>query len=195
MAQSLASGALGGAAGFRVVPLSAADAPAYRALMLHAYESAADAFTSTPQERAAAPLSWWLERIAGAEGRSQVVGAFANQVLVGALTLECATQAKTRHKAHLAGMFVAPSARGQGVGRALMQAAMGFINIEQNRIIKIFSVVSVVFLPPTLVASSYGMNFEFMPELRWSFGYPGAISLMIIAGLAPYLYFKRKNWL
>ncbi|OZT15120.1 magnesium/cobalt transporter CorA [Serratia marcescens] len=76
----------------------------------------------------------------------------------------------------------------------LMQAAMGFINIEQNRIIKI-SVVSVVFLPPTLVASSYGMNFEFMPELKWSFGYPGAITLMILAGLAPYLYFKRKNWL
>lgn len=75
----------------------------------------------------------------------------------------------------------------------LMQAAMGFINIEQNRIIKIFSVVSVVFLPPTLVASSYGMNFEFMPELKWSFGYPGAILLMILAGLAPYLYFKRKN--
>ena len=67
----------------------------------------------------------------------------------------------------------------------LMQAAMGFINIEQNRIIKIFSVVSVVFLPPTLVASSYGMNFEFMPELKWSFGYPAAIGLMILAGLAP----------
>ncbi|WP_337263126.1 MULTISPECIES: magnesium/cobalt transporter CorA [unclassified Serratia (in: enterobacteria)] len=77
----------------------------------------------------------------------------------------------------------------------LMQAAMGFINIEQSRIIKIFSVVSVVFLPPTLVASSYGMNFEFMPELKWSFGYPGAIILMLLAGLAPYLYFKRKNWL
>jgi magnesium transporter len=77
----------------------------------------------------------------------------------------------------------------------LMQAAMGFINIEQNRIIKIFSVVSVVFLPPTLVASSYGMTFEFMPELKWSFGYPAAIGLMILAGLAPYLYFKRKNWL
>lgn len=59
---------------------------------------------------------------------------------------------------------------------------MGFINIEQNRIIKIFSVVSVVFLPPTLVASSYGMNFEFMPELKWSFGYPGAIIFMILAG-------------
>ncbi|HGJ5867428.1 magnesium/cobalt transporter CorA [Arsenophonus nasoniae] len=77
----------------------------------------------------------------------------------------------------------------------LMQAAMGFINIIQSRIIKIFSVVSVVFLPPTLVASSYGMNFEFMPELGWRFGYPAAIILMIIAGLAPYLYFKRKNWL
>ncbi|MBW9367166.1 CorA family divalent cation transporter [Escherichia coli] len=63
------------------------------------------------------------------------------------------------------------------------------------RNIKIFSVVSVVFLPPTLVASSYGMNFEFMPELKWSFGYPGAIIFMILAGLAPYLYFKRKNWL
>ncbi|PPI88364.1 magnesium transporter CorA [Candidatus Pantoea edessiphila] len=77
----------------------------------------------------------------------------------------------------------------------LMQAAMGLINIEQNRIIKIFSVVSVMFLPPTLLASSYGMNFEFMPELKWSFGYPAVIFLMIIVGIAPYLYFKHKNWL
>lgn len=77
----------------------------------------------------------------------------------------------------------------------LMQAAMGFINIEQNRIIKIFSVMSVVFLPPTLVASSYGMNFKFMPELSWNLGYPAAISLMIIAGIAPYIYFKQKKWL
>ncbi|URJ31264.1 magnesium/cobalt transporter CorA [Blochmannia endosymbiont of Camponotus sp.] len=75
---------------------------------------------------------------------------------------------------------------------SLTQSAMGFINIEQNRIIKIFSVV---FLPPTLIASSYGMNFEFMPELQWSFGYPSAIILMILAGLAPYIYFKYKNWL
>jgi magnesium transporter len=77
----------------------------------------------------------------------------------------------------------------------LLQSAMGFINIEQNRIIKIFSVVSVIFLPPTLVASSYGMNFEFMPELNWHFGYPVAIGLMLMAGLAPYLFFKRKGWL
>jgi magnesium transporter len=77
----------------------------------------------------------------------------------------------------------------------LLQSAMGFINIEQNRIIKIFSVVSVIFLPPTLVASSYGMNFQLMPELNWQFGYPMAIGLMLLAGLAPYLFFKRKGWL
>ncbi|MDD5393682.1 MAG: magnesium/cobalt transporter CorA [Thiothrix sp.] len=77
----------------------------------------------------------------------------------------------------------------------LMGTTQGFINIEQNKIIKIFSIASVVFLPPTLVASMYGMNFDIMPELRWEFGYPLAISLMILAGIAPYLYFKRKGWL
>jgi magnesium transporter len=77
----------------------------------------------------------------------------------------------------------------------LMDAAQGFINIEQNQIIKTFSIAAVVFLPPTLVASIYGMNFEVMPELDWRFGYPLAIVLMILAGLAPYVYFKRKGWL
>jgi magnesium transporter len=77
----------------------------------------------------------------------------------------------------------------------LMGTTQGFINIEQNKIIKIFSIASVVFLPPTLVASMYGMNFEVMPELKWEFGYPLAIGLMILAGIAPYLYFKRKGWL
>lgn len=77
----------------------------------------------------------------------------------------------------------------------LMQAAMGFINIEQNRIIKIFSVVSVMFLPATLVSSIYGMNFEFMPELGFKFGYPMALSIMLFVALAPLYYFKRKGWL
>ncbi|QIM67393.1 magnesium and cobalt transport protein CorA [Mannheimia granulomatis] len=77
----------------------------------------------------------------------------------------------------------------------LMQAAMGYINIEQNRIMKFFSVVSVMFLPATLVASTYGMNFEFMPELHFKYGYPMAIGLMILAASAPYIYFKRKGWL
>ncbi len=77
----------------------------------------------------------------------------------------------------------------------LMDAAQGFINIEQNQIIKIFSIAAVVFLPPTLVASVYGMNFDIMPELHWEFGYPLALLLMVISGIAPYWYFKRKDWL
>ncbi len=77
----------------------------------------------------------------------------------------------------------------------LMSTTQGFINIEQNKIIKIFSIASVVFLPPTLVASLYGMNFDFMPELHLEYGYPLAIGLMVMAGIAPYLYFKRKGWL
>jgi magnesium transporter len=77
----------------------------------------------------------------------------------------------------------------------LMDSTQGFINIEQNQIIKIFSIAAVVFLPPTLVASIYGMNFDYMPELKWLLGYPWAIGLMIASGIAPYWYFKRKGWL
>lgn len=77
----------------------------------------------------------------------------------------------------------------------LMDSTQGFINIEQNKIIKIFSIAAVVFLPPTLVASIYGMNFDVMPELKLSFGYPGALGLMVLSGLAPYWFFKRKGWL
>lgn len=77
----------------------------------------------------------------------------------------------------------------------LMDSTQGFINIEQNQIIKIFSIAAVVFLPPTLVASMYGMNFTHMPELEWLLGYPWALGLMVMAGIAPYLYFKSKGWL
>ncbi len=77
----------------------------------------------------------------------------------------------------------------------LMNAAQGFINIQQNKIIKIFSIASVVFLPPTMIASIYGMNFRFMPELHWQVGYPFALVLIAISGVAPYLFFKKKGWL
>lgn len=77
----------------------------------------------------------------------------------------------------------------------LLDAALGLINIEQNSIIKFFSVVAVVFLPPTLVASIYGMNFAVIPELKWAFGYPWALLLMVISGVAPFIWFKRKGWL
>lgn len=77
----------------------------------------------------------------------------------------------------------------------LMDATVGFININQNKVIKIFSVASVALLPPTLIASIYGMNFNHMPELEWMLGYPFALSLMVISVALPYLYFRRKGWL
>jgi len=77
----------------------------------------------------------------------------------------------------------------------LVDATLGMINIEQNAIIKIFSVAAVVFLPPTLIASIYGMNFTHMPELGWPFGYPIAIGLMVASAVLPYWFFKRRGWL
>ncbi|KAF1047221.1 MAG: Magnesium transport protein CorA [Herbaspirillum frisingense] len=77
----------------------------------------------------------------------------------------------------------------------LMDATVGFININQNKIIKIFSVASVAFLPPTLIASIYGMNFKWMPELEWQVGYPIAILMMVGSAIAPFWYFRRRGWL
>ncbi|NVM74964.1 magnesium transporter [Duganella sp. SG902] len=77
----------------------------------------------------------------------------------------------------------------------LMDATVGFININQNKIIKIFSVASVAFLPPTLIASIYGMNFKWLPELEWQMGYPFAIGLMLASAIAPFLYFRHRGWL
>ena len=77
----------------------------------------------------------------------------------------------------------------------LMNATVGFININQNKIIKLFSVASVALLPPTLIASIYGMNFKSMPELDWALGYPYAIGLMVVSVIAPFWYFRRKGWL
>jgi magnesium transporter len=77
----------------------------------------------------------------------------------------------------------------------LLDAMLGVVNIQQNNIIKIFSVAAVVLMPPTLVASIYGMNFKHMPELDWHFGYPVALIVMIAAAVLPYLYFKWRKWL
>ena len=77
----------------------------------------------------------------------------------------------------------------------LLDATLGLVNLEQNNIIKLFSVMAVVFMPPTLVASIYGMNFRHMPELDWSFGYPAAIVGMVVAAVAPYVFFRWKRWL
>ncbi len=77
----------------------------------------------------------------------------------------------------------------------LLDATLGMINIEQSNIIKIFSIAAGVFLPPTLIASIYGMNFTFMPELRWEYGYPLAGLLMLASAVLPFWYFKRRGWL
>ena len=76
----------------------------------------------------------------------------------------------------------------------LLDAALGLINIEQNGIIKIFSVMAVIFMPPTLVASIYGMNFQHMPELSWPLGYPMAIGLMVVSAAVPVLWFRKRGW-
>jgi len=78
----------------------------------------------------------------------------------------------------------------------LMDATVGFININQNKIIKLFSVASVALLPPTLIASIYGMNFKgWFPELEWAYGYPYALGLMVVSVIVPFAYFKYKGWL
>ncbi|MBP9017964.1 MAG: magnesium/cobalt transporter CorA [Paludibacteraceae bacterium] len=77
----------------------------------------------------------------------------------------------------------------------LQDTFLGLVNLQQNNIIKIFTVVSVIFLPPTLIASMYGMNFKYMPELDWKFGYPFSILLMITFTVGVLVFFKRKKWL
>jgi magnesium transporter len=77
----------------------------------------------------------------------------------------------------------------------LLDASLGLINLEQNSIIKIFSIASVVFLPPTLVASVYGMNFKYMPELETMMGYPASLVGMAVSAIIPFLFFRWKGWL
>ena len=77
----------------------------------------------------------------------------------------------------------------------VLDAMLGVVNLEQNNIIKLFSVMAVVLMPPTLIASIYGMNFKDMPELEWPHGYPIAVIAMIAAAIVPYYIFKLKKWL
>jgi magnesium transporter len=83
----------------------------------------------------------------------------------------------------------------QGRTNFLLDATLGMISTEQNQIIKLFSVMAVMLMPPTLIASIYGMNFKHIPELDFTYGYPMALGLMVISGVIPFLYFRRKGWL
>jgi magnesium transporter len=77
----------------------------------------------------------------------------------------------------------------------LLDATLGFINIEQNEIVKTLTIASVVGIPPVLIAGIYGMNFRVMPELHWSFGYPLALALIAVSGLLPVWWFRRRGWM
>jgi ribosomal protein S18 acetylase RimI-like enzyme len=107
-----------------IAVLTAADAPQYRSVMLHAYEHAAESFTSTPEERAAEPDAWWVHRLENPAGLTAAFGAFEGQALVGTVALEYSAKTKTRHKALVVGLYVMPAWRGRGLARALMQAAL-----------------------------------------------------------------------
>ena len=116
----------------RIAPLQASDAAQYRKLMLEAYELAADAFTSTAEERKAEPEAFWVKRIADPTGMSAAFGAFDDQDLVGTVALEFSAKPKTRHKALLIGMYVAPAARGTGAGRALLETVVERARAKQG---------------------------------------------------------------
>lgn len=107
-----------------VRPLDLADTPAYRALMLQGYAQAADAFTSTAAERESASLDWWTQRLQHEAGLGLAFGAFVDERLMGSVAIEYSAQTKTRHKAHVVGMYVAPGHRRHGAGRALLAAAL-----------------------------------------------------------------------
>jgi ribosomal protein S18 acetylase RimI-like enzyme len=115
-----------------VALLQNSDALRYRELMLQAYELAADAFTSTVEERAAQPESFWVKRIEDPAGLSAVFGAFIGRDLVGAVALEFSAKPKTRHKARVAGMYVVPAARAKGAGRALLEAVIGYAQAREG---------------------------------------------------------------
>jgi ribosomal protein S18 acetylase RimI-like enzyme len=107
-----------------IIPLTPQHALQYRDLMLHGYEHSPDAFTSTPQERADLPLSWWAQRIADPQGLGLAFGAMDEDRLVGTVALEFSSKPKTSHRAHLIGMYVLHSHRGQGLGRRLVDTAL-----------------------------------------------------------------------
>jgi ribosomal protein S18 acetylase RimI-like enzyme len=108
------------------------DMPQYRALMLHAYAAAPDAFTSTPEERASETDAWWLKRVADPSGLSLAFGAFQDHQLIGTVTVEFASKPKTQHKAKLIGMFVHESCRGLGLGKQLIDAALAAIRARAH---------------------------------------------------------------
>jgi magnesium transporter len=147
-----------------------------------------------------------FERLITKLGRAQMTNARIEQSLAGLARIFAFVGIDERmdsdearaHLRSLARDAESLSAHNHSVAASInfqLSAALGLINIEQSSIIKIFSVAAVAFLPPTLIASIYGMNFHFMPELSQPWGYPLAVVAMVVSALLPLAWFKRKGWL
>jgi magnesium transporter len=147
-----------------------------------------------------------FEKLIGKLGRAQIANARIEQSLAGLTRVFAFVAIDERidsgeARAHLRSLsrdVESLTAHNQSVAASInfqLSAALGLINIEQSSIIKIFSVAAVAFLPPTLIASIYGMNFDHMPELHWMGGYPLAVAAMVISALLPLMWFKHKGWL
>jgi magnesium transporter len=147
-----------------------------------------------------------FEKLITKLGRAQIANARIEQSLAGLTRVFAFVAIDERidsgeARAHLRSLsrdVESLTAHNQSVAASInfqLSAALGLINIEQSSIIKIFSVAAVAFLPPTLIASIYGMNFAHMPELHWMGGYPLAIAAMVISAILPLAWFKHKGWL
>ena len=147
-----------------------------------------------------------FEKLITKLGRAQIANARIEQSLAGLTRVFAFVGTDERidsgqDRAHLRSLsrdVESLTAHNQSVAASInfqLSAALGLINIEQSSIIKIFSVAAVAFLPPTLIASIYGMNFDHMPELHWPIGYPLAVAAMLVSAVLPLLWFKHKGWL
>jgi magnesium transporter len=125
-----------------------------------------------------------MQRLAGFLGQVTIQRRSNKDVRVRVKTLARDVQSLTDHSSFLSQKTT-----------FLLDATLGVINIQQNAIIKIFSIAAVMLFPPTLIASIYGMNFVHMPELAWPLGYPFAFVVMLVSAILPYWYFKRRGWL
>lgn len=166
-------------------------------------ELSRSAFDGRRHKRLASDLRATLSRIGSVAGRTSRIrdvllglGRIAAFVMEGGIegaphvnaarikAIRADVASLTDYEAHLSGKL-----------QFLLDATLGFINIEQNEIVKILTIASVVGIPPVLVAGIYGMNFKYMPELNWLLGYPMALVLVAASALAPLLWFKRRGWI
>lgn len=124
-----------------------------------------------------------LGRIAGYVAKNGIADApTVNETRLEAIRADIASL--TDYETHLSGEI-----------QFLLDATLGFINIEQNEIVKTLTIASVVGIPPVLVAGIYGMNFRYMPELGWKLGYPLAVALIVVSAVVPLLWFRRRGWM